>query len=184
MSASDPAENTASLHLEPLVLDSHHSTTPVLSNRLHGKQEIRDTLRPLVARGSDSRGDYMSAPVDDNQPDELHAMAKETGIIIRKAEVVPPALTVGSKSHKRKMKDYRGHVWYAWRWELLQFLLTTGLYTAICLILDRYSDKALPDWDNLGITLNTLISVIATFFRATIAVIAFEILAQLYRELE
>ncbi|KAF4449240.1 hypothetical protein F53441_7459 [Fusarium austroafricanum] len=94
MSASGSTENTASSHLEPLELDSHHSMTPIISNRLHGKQEIRDTLRPLVARGSDSRGDYMSAPADDYQPDELHVLAKETGIIIRKAEVMLPVSTL------------------------------------------------------------------------------------------
>ncbi|KAH7148091.1 hypothetical protein DER46DRAFT_651243 [Fusarium sp. MPI-SDFR-AT-0072] len=49
----------------------------------------------------------------------------------------------------------------------------------------KYNNQELPDWENLGITLNTLISIPATVLRviiAFIAFIAFEPLAQVKRD--
>ncbi|KAM5369984.1 hypothetical protein ACJZ2D_008667 [Fusarium nematophilum] len=42
-----------------------------------------------------------------------------------------------------------------------------------------YNGQELPNWDDMGITLNTLVATLATIFRAMIAFIIFEILAQL-----
>ncbi|RBR20096.1 uncharacterized protein FIESC28_05375 [Fusarium coffeatum] len=66
-----------------------------------------------------------------------------------------------------------------WSLEILVLLFAGAIFMSICLILDHYDDEILPDWEDLYITLNTLISVLATIFRTAIAFVAFEILAQL-----
>ncbi|KAF5661368.1 hypothetical protein FCIRC_11847 [Fusarium circinatum] len=67
-----------------------------------------------------------------------------------------------------------------WLLEFLLLLFSGLLLGGICAILAHYNHKPLPDWNNLmGVTLNTLLAVLATVLRATIAFIVFEVIAQL-----
>jgi hypothetical protein len=69
--------------------------------------------------------------------------------------------------------------YFQWSPEFLFLLFTTAIFVAICLSLDHYHDEELPDWNELGITLITLISIPATVFRSLIGFIGFEMIAQL-----
>lgn len=126
-----------------------------------------ETYRPLIDKARNVSDDQSDGP-------------KETGIVIRKALVSPSSKV---KDKKGKVTDtekhFPEHPCWIWRWELLQLLIASGLFAAICIVLYIYTGKELPEWKNLGITLNTLVSIIATFFRASIAIISSEVLAQL-----
>ncbi|KAI1059131.1 hypothetical protein LB507_004135 [Fusarium sp. FIESC RH6] len=66
-----------------------------------------------------------------------------------------------------------------WNLEILVLLFAGAVFMSICLILGSYHEEVLPDWEDLRITLNTLISVLATILRVAIAFVVFEIIAQL-----
>lgn len=64
-----------------------------------------------------------------------------------------------------------------WIWEITASLTSSGLLTAIIVILTRVDGKPREDW-SLEITLNTLINVLSTLFRACLASTAAEIISQ------
>jgi hypothetical protein len=66
-----------------------------------------------------------------------------------------------------------------WSFEILMLLFAGAIFMTVCVILGHYDDQVLPDWKNIHITLNTVISILATILRVTIAYIALEVLAQL-----
>ncbi|KAF5966923.1 hypothetical protein FBULB1_11403 [Fusarium bulbicola] len=162
MPTSQTPEDLNSSQIELLLVDSHPSTTIASLGQRYKSQDRIETCQPLIDKAKN---------VSDDQPDE----PKETGIVIRKA-LVPPSSKVKDTNTE---KHFPEHVCWIWRWELLQLLIASGLFAAICIVLYMYSGKELPEWKNLGITLNTLISIIATFFRASIAIISSEVLSQL-----
>ncbi|KAM5350815.1 hypothetical protein ACJ41O_007320 [Fusarium nematophilum] len=127
-------------------------TTPSALSESSGTEDMTDDQRTL---GNDHHDRNYH---DDQDHDSLHSLPKQTGILIQ--EVID-------------------RFYAAWSLELLLLFLACGLFTAICLILDKYNGQELPNWDDMGITLNTLVATLATIFRAMIAFIIFEILAQL-----
>ncbi|KAJ4022713.1 hypothetical protein NW752_000077 [Fusarium irregulare] len=66
----------------------------------------------------------------------------------------------------------------SWAFEFTLLLIAVAVFAGILVILKKYNNKEVPDWENLGITLNTLISILATALRAIISLIAYELLAQ------
>ncbi|RBR24913.1 uncharacterized protein FIESC28_02331 [Fusarium coffeatum] len=66
----------------------------------------------------------------------------------------------------------------SWAFEFTLLLIAVAVFAGILVILKQYNNKEVPDWENLGITLNTLISILATALRAIISLIAYELLAQ------
>ncbi|KAF5252444.1 hypothetical protein FANTH_2580 [Fusarium anthophilum] len=162
MPTSQTPEDLNSSQIELLLVDSHPSTTIASLSQRYKSQDRIETCQPLIDKAKN---------VSDDQPDE----PKETGIVIRKALVSPSSKVKDTNTEKH----FPEHVCWIWRWELLQLLIASGLFAAICIVLYMYSGKELPEWKNLGITLNTLISIIATFFRASIAIISSEVLSQL-----
>ncbi|KAL9560798.1 hypothetical protein ACKAV7_015115 [Fusarium commune] len=82
-------------------------------------------------------------------------------------------------------KSARDCIYLSRAFEFTLLLLAVAVFTGILSILKKYNNQELPDWENLGITLNTLISIPATVLRviiAFIAFIAFEPLAQVKRD--
>ncbi|XEU97955.1 hypothetical protein FSHL1_003242 [Fusarium sambucinum] len=162
MPTSRTPETPDPSQIELLLVGSHQSTTITSSSQRYKNQDRIEACQPLINNAKNA--------IDD-QPDD----PKETGIVIRKA-LVPK---VKDKKDKNTEEHFPEHACWIWRWELLQLFVASGLFAAICIVLYIYSGKELPEWKNLGITLNTLISIIATFFRASIAIISYEVLAQL-----
>lgn len=64
-----------------------------------------------------------------------------------------------------------------WVWEIVSSAASSALLTAIIVILTRVDGQAQEDW-RLQITLNTLINVLSTLFRACLASTAAEIISQ------
>jgi hypothetical protein len=88
-----------------------------------------------------------------------------------------------SPSQRRQQK---GNIFLIWSLELALLLLAAGLLASIYGILSAYSDDEVPNWDGnnngtggAGITLNALVAIIATIFRAILAFVALQVLAQL-----
>ncbi|RGP79263.1 hypothetical protein FLONG3_2604 [Fusarium longipes] len=111
------------------------------------------------------------------QLDDVAEQSRETGLLTCKRS----ASSV-SKAHDKEegvFGNRRENIFWIWKIEILLLFVAAGLLVTIYLILNGYDEQELPDWYNIGITLNTLISIIATFFRAILALIAFEVIAQL-----
>lgn len=68
-------------------------------------------------------------------------------------------------------------VFQPWTWEILSSVASSSLLTAIIVILTRVNGRPQEDW-SLQITLNTLINVLSTLFRACLASTAAEIISQ------
>lgn len=138
-------------------------------------QDITEEQHLLRSSNESNPGDKSTTAFDHKSKfDDLSQPPLATGITIREAS------TCHRKKKDKELSELSGreNVLWAWKLELFLFCVAAGLFVAICLILDGYSNQELPNWNMLGLTLNTLISILATFFRATVAVIAFEILAQ------
>ncbi|KAF5006507.1 hypothetical protein FDECE_7109 [Fusarium decemcellulare] len=172
MAASSVSPATASEESSHFLLQPLPSrvTTP----SLHPHSET-DTEAPLA--------DQHHLPGPDHDDDDL---PNRSGLLVR--EVAAPHNL--KKAHVLKSKT---NPFIVWRLELLLLLLAYGLLAAIVLILKNYDHQEQPRWgssgettmgdsgtdDGSGLTLNTLIAVLATIFRAVLAFITFEILAQL-----
>ncbi|KAJ3545026.1 hypothetical protein NM208_g2722 [Fusarium decemcellulare] len=156
-----------SLQLQPLF---PHATRPSPS-KPSDTEDITDDWT-LTGGGSDHHVD--------NGDDSLHSSLKSTGILIREAAGSLGTPGSGDGDSEIAQRAYsRDRFYSAWALEFLLLLLAGGLFAAICLILDKYNDQELPNWDDMGITLNTLVATLATIFRSIIAFIIFNILAQL-----
>ena len=64
-----------------------------------------------------------------------------------------------------------------WIWEIISSVASSILLAAIIVVLARVNDQPQEDWP-LQITLNTLINVLSTLFRACLASTAAEIISQ------
>ncbi|KAG5810109.1 hypothetical protein H9Q74_000523 [Fusarium xylarioides] len=159
----DKAKNASDDQIKLLLVNSDPSTSNASFSQRYRRHDRIETYQPLIDKAKN---------VSDDQTDD----PKETGIVIRKA-LVSPSSKVKDKKGKATdtEKHFPEHACWIWRWELLQLLIASGLFAAICIVLYIYTGKELPEWKNLGITLNTLVSIIATFFRASIAIISSEI---------
>lgn len=124
----------------------------------------------------------MLADQDDLSPvshERENGSPKREGFLIR--EVTPSPNVV--QGHDRRKTNPLA----AWSFELLMLLLAFALFAAMVLVLGKYDRREQPNWagsgqdeqDGTSLTINTLIAVLATVFRAVIAFISFEILAQL-----
>ncbi|OBS29550.1 hypothetical protein FPOA_03487 [Fusarium poae] len=179
MSAPDmfEVEDLGPSQREPLPRQSIGSRRPSSINHPDSRSQNSEEHRPLAA-GRDNEPSDGSVETSENeyQLEDLSEPPTATGIILRKA--VPPPGTSNTKDTTGQKKD-RENVFWIWKEELLLLVVAAGFFAGICRILYIYDEKELPHWDDLGITLNTLISIIATIFRASLAIITFEILAQL-----
>ncbi|KAF4477160.1 heterokaryon incompatibility het-6 [Fusarium agapanthi] len=77
-----------------------------------------------------------------------------------------------------RRKSARDCIDLSWAFEFTLLLLAVAVFTGILLILKKYNDQELPDWENLGITLDALISILATVLWVITTFIAFQLLAQ------
>ncbi|KAJ4329302.1 hypothetical protein N0V84_000197 [Fusarium piperis] len=105
---------------------------------------------------------------------------KATGLLIRDTTTKK----VDESSSQRRQR--RGNIFLIWSLELALLLLAAGLLASIYGILSAYNDDEVPNWDGnnngtggAGITLNALIAIIATIFRAILAFVGLQVLAQL-----
>lgn len=80
------------------------------------------------------------------------------------------AQSFSKQSHNR-------HVLRYWLWELFSLVIALGLFAAIVTVLLKYDGEQLPSWP-YSINLNTLIALMSTVLRASLAVIVAEIIGQ------
>ncbi|KAK0633880.1 hypothetical protein B0T14DRAFT_599058 [Immersiella caudata] len=66
---------------------------------------------------------------------------------------------------------------WSWSWEMLSLFLAIGLIAAIFAILSSYNGQRVPDW-GLSINLSTLVALLATILRASLVMIAAEVISQ------
>ncbi|KAJ4129045.1 hypothetical protein NW768_007574 [Fusarium equiseti] len=171
MSAVSPLEDADSsqVHLLKGHIVPYLSTTPFVGGDITDEQEY------IASNNRSNAGGRSTEHLDNkHELDDLSRTPSVTGIIIRKAS------TYNRKPKAKDLTELKGRESVLWVWRLEMFLLcvAAGLFAAICLVLDKYNVEELPDWDLLGLTLNTVIFILGTFFRAIVAVVTFEILAQ------
>ncbi|KAK4451188.1 hypothetical protein QBC34DRAFT_348174 [Podospora aff. communis PSN243] len=71
----------------------------------------------------------------------------------------------------------RKRPFWSWTWEMVSVLLCIGLIGAIFAILATYNGQRVPDW-GLSINLSTLMALLATILRASLVMIAAEVISQ------
>lgn len=91
--------------------------------------------------------------------------------VTKNSRVVPPA----TKSRGEAFWEFWNHYWL---YELGSCLLSLVFFIAIIIILKMFENRRLPDWP-LGITVNTVISILATALGSTLSVPISEGLGQL-----
>ncbi|RFN46104.1 hypothetical protein FIE12Z_9657 [Fusarium flagelliforme] len=154
------------------------SIIPASFDQSDVKKARMEEQQPLETRQNPdtSTGLRVSSRHDHSQDPECHEVPWMT---IQKAFPISKSQHYHTDARPAAKINGKENMFEIWKWELAMLLLAAGLFVAICLILHRYNGRELPDWNNMGITLNTIISIIATFLRAIVTLIAFEILAQL-----
>ncbi|KAM0351013.1 hypothetical protein ACHAPU_002791 [Fusarium lateritium] len=180
MSTAIPFDDADSSNVHLLPANLSIPNQPDSSNDPKAKQAFDEDGQLLLGAGTNGPVDEsMRGSDNEYQLDDLSEQTRVTGILMRKA-LPPQTFKACNKKDKSSVNSKaRESILWTWKIELLLLLTATGLLAAICLILNRYDEKELPHWDYMGITLNTLISIIATFFRAILALVTFEVLAQL-----
>ncbi|KAL5595055.1 hypothetical protein FOVSG1_008744 [Fusarium oxysporum f. sp. vasinfectum] len=134
------------------ISDGRHDEATLATRRNHGHDEA-------------TRGWY-----DEHSTE---ACTENTGLLIRET---------GKDDNESLPKKHQRNIFLVWSLELALLLLATGLLGSIFAILSAYNTHEMPDCNGetgVGITLNALIAVIATIFRAILAFVALEVLAQL-----
>ncbi|KAF5703934.1 hypothetical protein FMUND_12778 [Fusarium mundagurra] len=128
----------------------------------------------------------------DTQFPTSHLLSKEPGtieerqalnrtasaIIIQQVDSNQDNGTQKSNNARSKRKSARDCIYLSWAFEFTLLLVAVAVFTGLVVILKTYNNQELPDWENLGITLNTIISILSTVLRVIITFIAFELLAQ------
>jgi len=86
---------------------------------------------------------------------------------------VPPPVVYQNLANAAK----RRRTFWSWTWELLSLLLCIGLIAAIFVVLAAYNGQRVPDW-GLSINLSTLVALLATILRASLVMIAAQVISQ------
>ncbi|KAM0413582.1 hypothetical protein ACHAPT_013640 [Fusarium lateritium] len=154
-------------------------TSTTTTSRRHHKAGHDLNIDPVYDT-EETRGETASLAGDGIHSNIHEASTKHTGLLIRDAT---------NKDVKGTPSQRQGHsrnILLTWSFELMLLLLATGLLASIAAVLSAYSDQEVPNWNgsndgtgSAGITLNALVAIIATVFRAILAFIALEVLAQL-----
>ncbi|CAG9951027.1 unnamed protein product [Clonostachys rosea f. rosea IK726] len=109
-----------------------------------------------------------------------HDDPKAAGISIRNAPVLLDTSGVEDSDVGETRRESRPRsAFFNWIIETVMLFVAAGLLVAICIILDRQNDNEVTTLKGTGVTLNTLIAILATMFRTILAFIAFELIAQL-----
>lgn len=150
----------------------HQDTEPILLTPLFLRsQQSQSLLLPTQDTDTDTLTDSAEQSRT-NQHHESNPKEINSAFVIRQAE--------GSCDQCESLVAQKEEpAYFQWSLEILVLLFAGAIFMSICLILDHYHEQVQPDWGDLYITLNTLISILATTFRATIAFVTFENIAQL-----
>ncbi|KAK7960947.1 hypothetical protein PG988_012161 [Apiospora saccharicola] len=71
----------------------------------------------------------------------------------------------------------RYHIVRVWIWEFVLIILAFGLTTSIAILLNRNHGKPVPDWGD-RISFNALLAFLSTILRATLVIIASQVISQ------
>ncbi|KAG5747852.1 hypothetical protein H9Q70_009466 [Fusarium xylarioides] len=168
---ADPNESSQFL-LQPLNFDTSSSPAPSTGYDI-AQSDISDGRRDEATSAASGDHGHNEATGGWDNERGTEACNEITGLLIREA---------GNNDNASSAKNHQRNILLVWSLELGLLLLAAGLLGSIFAILGAYDTDELPDWSGkigAGITLNALVAVIATIFRATIAFVALEVLAQL-----
>ncbi|PNP86014.1 hypothetical protein FNYG_01070 [Fusarium nygamai] len=168
---ADPNESSQFL-LQPLNFDTSSSPAPSTGYDM-AQSEISDGRWDEATSAASGYHGHTEATRGRDDERSTEARTEITGLLIRET---------GRDGNSSSAKNHQRSILRVWSLELSLLLLATGLLGSIFAILGAYNPDELPDWNGktgVSITLNALIAVIATIFRATIAFVALEVLAQL-----
>ncbi|KAF5707191.1 hypothetical protein FMUND_11245 [Fusarium mundagurra] len=166
--------HTEHLQLQPLMppADEFYVQGP------SGTPDRTESDRPESAeiQNRESNASHAPHPEDSN----LEPSSKSMGIVLEQVDSTALGSQISQDGGPFRLPKYAPQACRVWWLEFLLLLFSGLLLGAICAILAHYNHKPLPDGNNLmGVTLNTLLAILATVLRATIALIAFEVIAQL-----
>ncbi|KAH7179046.1 uncharacterized protein B0J16DRAFT_386867 [Fusarium flagelliforme] len=153
----------------------HQEPEPILRTPLFStSQQSQALLPPTLETDADTLSPSAEHSSTDqlDQHDPIDRKGTDSAFVIRQASTI-----CDSGEPSAPQKEVAAYM--QWSLEILVLLFGGAIFTSICLILKGYHEQVLPDWEDLLITLNTLISVLATILRVAIAFVMFEILSQL-----
>ncbi|KAH6893275.1 hypothetical protein B0T10DRAFT_269430 [Thelonectria olida] len=167
-----------------------HESSQFLLQPLAQRQSHNANHQDHADDTDETRAEALSRPSggshDQSHSDSNDLSTKHTGLLIQDAALTSPSADGAKKNVNGLHSQHRRHAsntFLTWSLELALLLVAAGLLVAIIVILLTYSDNEVPNWngdDNTGgITLNALVALIATIFRAILAFIALQVLAQL-----
>ncbi|KAF5638465.1 uncharacterized protein FTJAE_5261 [Fusarium tjaetaba] len=163
---------SSQLLLQPLNFDTSSSPAPSTGYDM-AQSDISDGRREEATSATSGDHGHIEAITGWDDERRTEACTEITGLLIRET---------GKDDNASSSKNHQRNIFLVWSLELGLLLLANGLLGSIFAILASYNTHELPDWNGktgVNITLNALIAVIATIFRATIAFVALEVLAQL-----
>lgn len=111
----------------------------------------------------DTRNRPVAAPSHDDWTNEEHMDYGGPGTALQEDEA--RSLGVGEPLHQTP-RSWASHL-RAWAPEVGCILLAIGLFVALTVVLDTCNDNRLPQWP-LGLTLNTVVALLATLCRSII----------------
>ncbi|RSL81069.1 hypothetical protein CEP51_006117 [Fusarium floridanum] len=156
--------------------NGNHDDDDNARNRDYGTDETHGDVSS-VTTGIDGNDNHTPSH---RRSHSTEASSKATGLLIREA------VTKDINKSDSQPRPQKANIFWTWSLELALPLLAVGLLASIYDILSAYSDDEVPNWDGnnngtsgAGITLNALVAIIATIFRAILAFVALQVLAQL-----
>ncbi|CAG9984151.1 unnamed protein product [Clonostachys byssicola] len=169
------SESLDSIPLRPMTTSIDTSTSPP-KNAVYSPIEVSINQQTLA---SEQCSHQEHGLVQGCTHGVEHDNLKTTGISIRKAPGLLDASGVeDSDVGEARRESLPRSAFSNWMVEVAMLFVAAGLLVAICIILDRQNDNEVTTLKGTGITLNTLIAILATMFRAILAFIAFELIAQ------
>ncbi|KAF4984364.1 hypothetical protein FDECE_17113 [Fusarium decemcellulare] len=158
----------------------------------HSQESSQFLLQPLAKSSSLERchgtdGNHNGATEAADMCDSRHSLSNQ---------IVPPPTGLRIRSIASSSKDStenaihsplpqrqkrRSNIFLTWSLELALLLLAAGLLATLFAILYTHDKHEMPNWDNgnNGITLNALVALLATIYRAALGYVALQVMAQL-----
>lgn len=170
------SESLDSTPLRPMTTCRDTSTSPP-ENAVYSPMEVSIDQQTLASEQC-SREEHDL--VQDCTHGVKHDDPMTAGISIRNAPgLLDTSGVEDSDVEEDRRESHPRSAFFNWIIEIVMLFVAAGHLVAICIILDRQNDNEVTTLKGTGITLNTPIAILATMFRAILAFIAFELIAQL-----
>ncbi|KAF4466235.1 hypothetical protein FALBO_6904 [Fusarium albosuccineum] len=149
----------------------------------HSQESSQFLLQPLakppaLERCHDTDGNHNGA----TEAADMCDSPTPTGLRIRNiASSSKNSAKNATHSPLSQRQKGRSNIPLTWSLELALLLLAAGLLATLFAILYTHDHHEMPNWDNSnnGITLNALVALLATIYRAALGYVALQVMAQL-----